>query len=347
MKAILGFLFAVFCFTPPPLVVDLVVRFWGAPGAPSASCGGAVDLTFAIVEDRWMGEGDWKREPNNKTCHSVCIPPLTLHTLTFNRQPTTAMSATHCAGCNRTFTGPRYRLSHLSQTNNPACLAVKHALLTPDSEAPPPASLPQDTPLTLSISPPPSQTSPTPADHRRTTLDNRLDSRDEIRDENTSYREDSLDDEDYLDPSVTSDDDDFEGSETSDDVGDGSDHADISTNMGDEEHGRLLTESEVTQSQGESWVEPTIVHYPGKRAGEVCSEGITTMQEYENTLGGPSENPYFPFSSQIDWELAKWAKLRGPSATSFTELLNISGVSKISGPLWFVVSPHLASCTSN
>jgi len=51
-----------------------------------------------------------------------------------------------------------------------------------------------------------------------------------------------------------------------------------------------------------------------------------TMKEYENTLGGPTPNPYSPFSSEIDWELAKWAQLRGPSATSFTELLQINGV---------------------
>lgn len=94
----------------------------------------------------------------------------------------------------------------------------------------------------------------------------------------------------------------------------------------DEEHGRILTGPEVTKSQGELWTKPTIVHYPGDRAGEVSSRGIMPMQEYENALGGPSRNPYSPFTSRIDWELAKWAKLRGPSATSFTELLNIDGV---------------------
>ncbi|KAG2126261.1 uncharacterized protein EDB93DRAFT_1257636 [Suillus bovinus] len=37
-------------------------------------------------------------------------------------------------------------------------------------------------------------------------------------------------------------------------------------------------------------------------------------------------NPYFPFCSQIDWEIARWSKLRGPSSTSFTDLLAINGV---------------------
>ena len=106
---------------------------------------------------------------------------------------------------------------------------------------------------------------------------------------------------------------------------------------GGEEHGRLLTHSEVMQLQAESWVEPTVVQFPGNRAGEVRSKGITPMQEYENALGGPSENLYSPFGSQVDWELTKWAKLHGPSATSFTELLNIGGVSAINEPLGFII----------
>jgi hypothetical protein len=38
-------------------------------------------------------------------------------------------------------------------------------------------------------------------------------------------------------------------------------------------------------------------------------------------------NPYAPFLSRTDWEIAKWGKLRGPSSTAFTELLEIPGVS--------------------
>ncbi|KAF9782655.1 hypothetical protein BJ322DRAFT_1100637 [Thelephora terrestris] len=43
-------------------------------------------------------------------------------------------------------------------------------------------------------------------------------------------------------------------------------------------------------------------------------------------LGGPSANPFAPFNNQTDWELAKWAKLRGPSSTSFTELMGVTGL---------------------
>ncbi|KAG2145304.1 uncharacterized protein EDB93DRAFT_1241163 [Suillus bovinus] len=44
-----------------------------------------------------------------------------------------------------------------------------------------------------------------------------------------------------------------------------------------------------------------------------------------------TENPYSPFSSQMDWDIAQWAKLRGPSSTVFSDLLSIDGVSKCLG----------------
>ena len=89
------------------------------------------------------------------------------------------------------------------------------------------------------------------------------------------------------------------------------------------------TPSEFVPLPEEPQMELVKVLYPGRRAGEVLSEGIPTMTEYENNLGGPTPNPYSPFNSKVDWELAKWARLCGPSATSFTELLQIDGVCPI------------------
>ncbi|KAG2364923.1 hypothetical protein BDR07DRAFT_1449989 [Suillus spraguei] len=40
------------------------------------------------------------------------------------------------------------------------------------------------------------------------------------------------------------------------------------------------------------------------------------------------ENPYHPFNSQIEWEVARWAKLRGATSTAFSDLLSIDGVSE-------------------
>ncbi|KAJ4471753.1 hypothetical protein C8J55DRAFT_375236, partial [Lentinula edodes] len=42
-------------------------------------------------------------------------------------------------------------------------------------------------------------------------------------------------------------------------------------------------------------------------------------------------NPWAPFQSRIDWEVARWAKMRGPSSTAFSELLEIDGVCKALG----------------
>jgi hypothetical protein len=111
------------------------------------------------------------------------------------------------------------------------------------------------------------------------------------------------------------------------DFGDQSDK-DTATNgdADDDEHGRFLSADEVTNLQGNMWGEVHVEVYPGRRAGTVHSHGIPTMKEFENSLGGPSSNLYAPFSSQTDWELAKWAKLRGPGATAFTELMGVTGV---------------------
>ena len=71
-----------------------------------------------------------------------------------------------------------------------------------------------------------------------------------------------------------------------------------------------------------------IVDFPGKEAGAP----ITTASEpnynaYWRQLS--SNNRYAPFASRFDWEIARWAKLRGPSSSAFTELLQIEGVSGI------------------
>jgi hypothetical protein len=48
-------------------------------------------------------------------------------------------------------------------------------------------------------------------------------------------------------------------------------------------------------------------------------------QQYSDTLGS-SGNIYAPFASKMDWEVARWAKLRGSGSTAFTDLLKVEGV---------------------
>lgn len=52
-------------------------------------------------------------------------------------------------------------------------------------------------------------------------------------------------------------------------------------------------------------------------------------QLYQDDLHARADagNPWAPFNSKIDWEIAHWAKLRGPGSTAVSELLNIGGVS--------------------
>jgi hypothetical protein len=76
-----------------------------------------------------------------------------------------------------------------------------------------------------------------------------------------------------------------------------------------------------------------VTTYPGGMAGAIHSKAnLGENQKYERQMGEESqENLYAPFTSQLDWEVAKWAKMRGPSSTSFTELMALDGVSRLSG----------------
>jgi hypothetical protein len=73
---------------------------------------------------------------------------------------------------------------------------------------------------------------------------------------------------------------------------------------------------------------PYIVKFAG-RAGAVYSENDQDdNHRYLGAIGIQSNlNPYAPFASKMDWEIARWAKLRGPGSTAFTELMSIEGVS--------------------
>jgi hypothetical protein len=72
-----------------------------------------------------------------------------------------------------------------------------------------------------------------------------------------------------------------------------------------------------------------IQSYPDELDGASVHVGLEsaydrTLASCENEGGG---NVWWPFKSRIDWEVARWAKLRGPGSTAFTMLLSIDGVS--------------------
>ena len=69
----------------------------------------------------------------------------------------------------------------------------------------------------------------------------------------------------------------------------------------------------------------------GGRAGEPLPIPRSDIgyEKYSNELEKEGDiNEWAPFSTRMEWEIAQWAKLRGPSSTALTELLKIDGVSK-------------------
>jgi hypothetical protein len=51
--------------------------------------------------------------------------------------------------------------------------------------------------------------------------------------------------------------------------------------------------------------------------------------QYNTQLGGTNASIWAPFKSKIDWDIARWAKLRGPGSTALSELLKIESVSEL------------------
>lgn len=70
-----------------------------------------------------------------------------------------------------------------------------------------------------------------------------------------------------------------------------------------------------------------IEKFPSSFAGmPVATAGSEPVYlRYASQLG-TSSNPWAPFKSSLDWEIARWAKLRGPGSTAVTDLLKIDGV---------------------
>ncbi|KAI0039173.1 hypothetical protein FA95DRAFT_1504536 [Auriscalpium vulgare] len=71
------------------------------------------------------------------------------------------------------------------------------------------------------------------------------------------------------------------------------------------------------------------VSFPGLAGAPIPHDAQApgTYDVYRDRLD-PADpaNVWAPFTSKLDWEIAKWAKMRGPTSTAFTELLQIEGV---------------------
>ena len=69
-----------------------------------------------------------------------------------------------------------------------------------------------------------------------------------------------------------------------------------------------------------------IDQFPFGSPGSPIPGSSRGLSAYEALREMHTDNPWAPFSSQLDWEVARWAKMRSPSSTAVTELLAIPGV---------------------
>ncbi|KAI0706039.1 hypothetical protein C8T65DRAFT_577371 [Cerioporus squamosus] len=74
---------------------------------------------------------------------------------------------------------------------------------------------------------------------------------------------------------------------------------------------------------------PVKVRAYGRQAGAIINEfdiRVSAYREYQLKVNGSTDNPYAPFACELDWDLARWAKLRNISASALNELLSIKGI---------------------
>ncbi|KAI0673079.1 hypothetical protein C8Q78DRAFT_970055 [Trametes maxima] len=73
-----------------------------------------------------------------------------------------------------------------------------------------------------------------------------------------------------------------------------------------------------------------VVRFPGNRAGSPLSSSNqrSANERYRTSLGATASSLYSPFCSLMDWEFARWAKMRGPGSTAVSELLDIDGLAE-------------------
>ena len=75
-----------------------------------------------------------------------------------------------------------------------------------------------------------------------------------------------------------------------------------------------------------------VVRFPSSQAGAALASpqsqtGVEANTTYHALLQPTSaDNAYYPFANRLDWLVARWAKMRGPGSTAFSELLAIEEV---------------------
>ncbi|KAF7347075.1 hypothetical protein MVEN_01461500 [Mycena venus] len=93
---------------------------------------------------------------------------------------------------------------------------------------------------------------------------------------------------------------------------------------------------------------PIIERFPSRLAGAPISphHDQTSEQLYGSNFEKETGNLYAPFTSKTDWEVTKWAKLRGAGSTALTDLLQVEGVHEALG-LSYSTSTQLNAVIDN
>ena len=214
-----------------------------------------------------------------------------------------------CVGCGRTFT-PFGRISHLAQTRNPSCREIasqeRATQASPSSE----------------ISESMFEETPAPDGDFFGAYDE-----DEIPWPFPTWHATDVDADDEEDVVMDG---------TGRPLSSVADSQDIDDENEDGEDGPESEEEVVDEEGGTGFNEnPVMIEtFPSQYgdAGAAMERGSGSLyNKYDNDRQeDPEDNMYLPFKSKLDWDFARWAKLRGPGSTAINELLNIDGVSVIS-----------------
>ncbi|KAI0633956.1 hypothetical protein C8Q77DRAFT_1193668 [Trametes polyzona] len=77
-----------------------------------------------------------------------------------------------------------------------------------------------------------------------------------------------------------------------------------------------------------------VVQYPSPDAALPITNHArerSAYERYQEHIDAANTNPYAPFASRIDWQVARWAKMRGPGSTAVSELLEIEELVSLLG----------------
>jgi hypothetical protein len=84
-------------------------------------------------------------------------------------------------------------------------------------------------------------------------------------------------------------------------------------------------DADIVVSESEPAVTVDIQQFPFGMPGAPIPGRAQDPSEYE-TQAANQASPWAPFCSQLEWDVARWVKLRGGSSTAVSELLAIPGV---------------------